>query len=89
MEALRGKKSHRAFHRGMGFVGIGYHRGKLHVGGWESDGRGHVPAAKLSRSFSPSVDPTAFGKVILKFLRASQQINIPAVGWDRQRVKPL
>jgi hypothetical protein len=89
MEVLRGKKSHRAFHRGMGFVGIGYHRGKLEVGGWESDGRGHVPAAKLNRSIASSVSPAALGAVILKILRASQQINIPAVGWDRHRVKPL
>jgi hypothetical protein len=89
MNALRGKKSYKAFHRGMGLVGISFNDGKIHVGGWQADGPGHVPVASLNRSLARTAHAAMLGKVILKFLCASQQINIPVVGWDRRKVKPL
>jgi hypothetical protein len=89
IEQLRGKRSYRAFHRGLGYVGVGYHEGKVHLNGWESDGTGHVTAKKLLKAFPVPVEVKTLGRTMVKFLRASQQLNIPAVGWDRRTAKPL
>jgi hypothetical protein len=73
----------------MGCVGASYHEGKIYLDGWESDGPGHVPVEKLTEAFPLTVGAKVFGQTAVKFLRASQQLNIPAVGWDRRTVKPL
>jgi len=89
VETLRGKRSYTAFHKGMGWVSVDHHNGRLYISGWESDGRGHVPIKKLSRTLPTSIDARSLGRLVFKFLRASQQFNIPAIGWDRRTARPL
>ena len=88
-EKLRGKKSHTAFHKGMGMVAVEFFEDQLHVAVYESIGRGHLEIGKLSKSFPETVKASTIGPVLLKYLKASQQISIPVVGWDRRTARPL